>query len=57
MLLDQKTDDGYSARSYADSPEIDGLVYIDTNKSLNLGEFYQVRVYDSDEYDLYGHLN
>jgi ribosomal protein S12 methylthiotransferase len=56
VLLEQKTDDGYTARSYADAPEIDGLVYIDTNKSLNLGEFYQVRVYDSDEYDLYGHL-
>ncbi|MFB3059566.1 MAG: 30S ribosomal protein S12 methylthiotransferase RimO [Gammaproteobacteria bacterium] len=57
VLLEQKIDDGYTARSYADAPEIDGLVYIDTNKSLNLGEFYQVRVYDSDEYDLYGHLN
>ena len=57
VLLEQKTDDGYSARSYADAPEIDGLVYIDTNKSLNLGEYCQVRVYDSDEYDLYGHLN
>jgi ribosomal protein S12 methylthiotransferase len=56
VLLEQKTDDGYTARSYADAPEIDGLVYIDTNKLLNLGEFYQVRVYDSDEYDLYGHL-
>jgi len=56
VLVEQKTDDGYIARSYADAPEIDGLVYIDTGLSLNFGEFYQVRVYDSDEYDCYGHL-
>ena len=56
VLVEQKTDDGYIARSYADAPEIDGLVYIDTGLSLNFGEFYQVRIYDSDEYDCYGHL-
>ena len=56
VLLEQKTDGGYAARSYADAPEIDGLVHVDTEKSLSLGEFYQVRVYDSDEYDCYGHL-
>jgi len=56
VLVEQKTDDGYIARSYADAPEIDGLVYIDTDLSLNPGEFYQVRVYDSDEYDCYGRL-
>ncbi len=56
VLVEQKTDDGYTARSYADAPEIDGLVYIDTQQSLSTGEFYQVRVVDSDEYDCYGHL-
>ena len=56
VLVEQKTDNGYAARSYADAPEIDGLVYIDTDQSLNVGEFYQVRVVDSDEYDCYGHL-
>jgi ribosomal protein S12 methylthiotransferase len=57
VLVEQKTDDGYIARSYADAPEIDGLVYIDTDLSLNSGEFYQVRVHDSDEYDCYAKLN
>ena len=56
VLVEQKTDNGYAARSYADAPEIDGLVYIDTDQSLRVGEFYQVRVVDSDEYDCYGHL-
>ncbi|MHC4221907.1 MAG: 30S ribosomal protein S12 methylthiotransferase RimO [Planctomycetota bacterium] len=56
VLVEQKTDNGYAARSYADAPEIDGLVYIDTDQSLRVGEFYQARVYHSDEYDCYGHL-
>ena len=56
VLVEQKTDDGYAARSYADAPEIDGQVYIDTDEALNVGEFYQVRVFDSDEYDCFGHL-
>jgi len=56
VLVEQKTDDGYTARSYADAPEIDGLVYIDTEQSLSTGEFYQVEVVDSDEYDCYASL-
>jgi ribosomal protein S12 methylthiotransferase len=56
VLVEQKTDDGYIARSYADAPEIDGLVYIDTDLSLNPGEFHQVRVDGSDEYDCYATL-
>ena len=55
-MVEQKSDDGYIARSYADAPEIDGLVYIDTDLSLNPGEFYQVRIVNSDEYDCFGHL-
>jgi ribosomal protein S12 methylthiotransferase len=56
VLIEQKTDDGYTARSYADAPDIDGLVYISTGESLSLGEFYQATVIDSDEYDCYATL-
>jgi ribosomal protein S12 methylthiotransferase len=56
VLVEQKSEDGYVARSYADAPEIDGLVYIDTDKSLTPGEFYQVKITGSDEYDCYGQL-
>ena len=56
VLVEHKTDDGYAARSYADAPEIDGMVYINTDQSLGTGEFYQVRVVDSDEYDCYASL-
>ena len=41
------------ARSSADAPEIDGLVFIDTELDLPAGEFVNVVIKDSDEYDLY----
>jgi len=56
VLVEQKTDDGFVGRSYADAPEIDGLVYIDSEQDLKIGAFYQVRITASDEYDCYGHL-
>jgi ribosomal protein S12 methylthiotransferase len=56
VLVEQKTDNGYVARSYADAPDIDGLVYIDTEKSLTPGEFYQVKITNSDEYDCFADL-
>ena len=44
------------ARSTADAPEIDGLVYIEEGAALPVGEFAQVRVVDADEHDLYADL-
>ena len=45
-----------TARSAADAPEIDGLVLIDTDRDLRPGEFVDVKITDSDEYDLYAQL-
>ncbi len=53
VLVEQRTDGGYLARSYADAPEIDGLVNIDTAAELVMGDFCQVHIDDADEYDLY----
>jgi ribosomal protein S12 methylthiotransferase len=52
-LVETREDGGYLGRSYADAPEIDGLVHIATDGVLNQGDFCQVQVYDADEYDLY----
>jgi len=54
VLVEEETDEGYVGRSYADAPEIDGLVYIETDQTLALGEFCRVKVVDTDEYDCYG---
>jgi ribosomal protein S12 methylthiotransferase len=53
VLVETRDDEGYIARSYADAPEIDGLVHITTDDELVLGDFCQVRVDGADEYDLY----
>ncbi|MDY0234481.1 MAG: 30S ribosomal protein S12 methylthiotransferase RimO [Gudongella sp.] len=44
----------YVGRSYMDSPEIDGVIYINSNKDLELGEFYNVVITEYTEYDLIG---
>lgn len=40
------------ARSAADAPEIDGVVYIKNTKNLKAGEFVKVEVIKSDAHDL-----
>jgi ribosomal protein S12 methylthiotransferase len=53
VLVETREEGGYLARSYADAPEIDGLVHIATDSTLSLGDFCQVQISDADEYDLY----
>ena len=54
-LVEEKIDDRtYIGRTYMDNKEIDGLVYISTNKKLSLDKFYHIRITDSLEYDLIG---
>lgn len=57
VLLESPAAQGYVARSYADAPEIDGLVHIDTSADLELGEFCRVEITAADEYDLYASLS
>ncbi len=54
VLVEEVSDQGYLARSYADAPEIDGVVHITSEQPLAIGEFSQVEITAADEYDLYG---
>ena len=56
VLVDEVTDEGAVARSQADAPEIDGLVYIDGGRELTIGQFARVKVRRTDEHDLHGTL-
>ncbi|KPU28159.1 ribosomal protein S12 methylthiotransferase [Caloranaerobacter sp. TR13] len=47
----------YLGRSYMDSPEIDGLVYVHSKHYLTLGSFVNVRIFDCLEYDLIGEID
>jgi len=54
VLVDEITDDGVAlARSYADAPEIDGVVIIENSAGLRVGEFAQVRITDAGDHDLW----
>ena len=53
VLVETREEGGYLGRSYADAPEIDGLVHIATDSKLSQGDFCQVQISDADEYDLY----
>lgn len=57
VLVDAIGEEGVaSARSTADAPEIDGVVYIENGVDLAVGEFAEARVVDADEHDLYAEL-
>ncbi|HEY5994873.1 MAG TPA: 30S ribosomal protein S12 methylthiotransferase RimO [Gallionellaceae bacterium] len=56
VLVEEVDEEGAIARSAADAPEIDGMVYIDDGQELEVGEFVTVRVVDSDVHDLWAEL-
>ena len=54
VIIDEKNEEGYLARSSADAPEIDGVVYVETEQVLTAGDRVAVEITDSDAYDLHG---
>ena len=55
VIIDRKEGDYYIGRTEACSPEVDPEVLIRADeRKLRIGVFYQVRIIDSDEFDLYG---
>ncbi|MFP3155586.1 30S ribosomal protein S12 methylthiotransferase RimO [Lachnospiraceae bacterium ZAX-1] len=50
------TDHAYVGRSYRDSPDIDGYVFLDTNEVLLSGDFVNVKITAARDYDLIGEL-
>jgi len=55
VLVDNITEEHIIARSQSDAPEIDGLVYVTSHPKISIGDHIQVRITDSDYYDLFGH--
>jgi len=56
ILVDSVSARGGVARSAADAPEIDGLVYVAADPRLKAGEFFDVRIQASDAHDLHAVL-
>ena len=53
FIIDREEGDYFIGRSQYDSPEVDPEVLISTDKIMNIGEFYDVKVTSADIYDLY----
>ena len=54
VLVDAVSESGVVARSAADAPEIDGLVYIEEPCDVQPGDFLDVRINATDEHDMWG---
>ena len=58
VLVERKEGNYFTARSYRDAPEVDGEVLIPADgEELISGEFYNVDVFDYNEYDLYANIS
>jgi len=54
VIIDREEDDFYVGRSEYDSPEVDPEILISKEQPLMVGQFYTVRITDSQAFDLYG---
>ena len=55
VIIDRKDGEYYVGRTEFSSPEVDPEVLIPVSeKVLHTGRFYQVKITDSEEFDLYG---
>jgi ribosomal protein S12 methylthiotransferase len=55
VIIDRKEEEYFIGRTEFDSPEVDGEVLI-SSKSLLPGSYYQVKITDAEEFDLYGEI-
>jgi ribosomal protein S12 methylthiotransferase len=56
-IVEDKTEEGYSGRTWMDAPEIDGMIYISADKEIELGSIIKVKVESASEFDLMGVLS
>lgn len=54
VLIDEINDSEILGRTEGDAPEIDGNVVLPADSNVKVGEFYQVKIENSDDYDLFG---
>ena len=57
VVIDRKEEEYFIGRTEFDSPEVDGEVLIAADQNLRIGNYYQVKITGSDDFDLYGEVN
>ena len=58
VMIEGKVADenAYVGRTYMDAPNVDGLIFVETDEELMSGDFVKVRVTGALEYDLIGEI-
>lgn len=55
VIIDEESEENeYLGRTYMDSPDIDGCVFVNSEEKLEIGGIYKVQIIDALEYDLIG---
>ena len=53
ILVDEINAQTATGRTKGDSPNVDGLVFLNDSKGLSPGDFAEVKIIDSSEHDLW----
>ena len=53
ILIDQVTEDGAIGRTFADAPEIDGVVHLPDITDFSPGDLVEAEISAADDYDLW----
>lgn len=56
VLIDEVDEEGAIGRTWADAPEIDGMIYLNGETELMPGDICYAKVFQADEHDLWGEL-
>lgn len=56
VIIDREEGEYWIGRTEFDSPEVDNEVLIPMSSLLKVGNFYEVKIYDANDYDLFGTL-
>jgi ribosomal protein S12 methylthiotransferase len=49
-------ENAYVGRTYMDAPNVDGLIFVETDEELMSGDFAKVKITGALEYDLIGEI-
>lgn len=56
VIIDRKEGGFWIGRTEFDSPEVDNEVLVDGSQTLAVGNFYNVKITEAEEFDLYGEI-
>ncbi|MEY3311532.1 MAG: hypothetical protein RL348_865 [Bacteroidota bacterium] len=54
-IVEQEINGEYQCRTESDAPEVDNELYVRTEQKLSIGDFINVEIDDTAEFDLFGH--